>query len=412
MDRLLNGDSPTHGPDRARADTGVMRGSNQSGMRAHNERLVLSLIRQLGPMAKAEIARRSGLSAQTVSVIMRALEEDGLLAKGDPVRGKVGQPSVPMHLNPEGAFFLGLKIGRRNEELVLTDFVGQVKARLQRTHAYPRPDDTLRFAVESITTVTAGLTAAQRSRIAGLGVAMPFEMWNWARLIGVDPVDMASWQDREIKTELAAQVPYPVYLQNDASCACGAELVFGAQDSPRDFLYFFVGYFIGGGLVLNGALYNGRSGNAGALGSMPVPGGAGPLQLIDVASLSGLEKLLEARGHPTQELWRDPELWSVDPAPLAVWLDGAAKGIAHAIAASASLIDFETVLIDGWIPASLRQRLVEATTSALARINLAGITPPEVRPGTVGPSARSLGAACLPLSERFLVDGQAFLKQG
>ncbi len=66
------------------------RGSNQSGMRAYNERLVLSLIRRSGPTSKAEIARLTGLSAQTVSVIMRALEADGLLKKGARVRGRVG----------------------------------------------------------------------------------------------------------------------------------------------------------------------------------------------------------------------------------------------------------------------------------------------------------------------------------
>ena len=58
------------------SDTGI-RGSNQAGMRAHNERLVLSLIRRHGATAKADIARATGLSAQTVSVIMRALEADG-----------------------------------------------------------------------------------------------------------------------------------------------------------------------------------------------------------------------------------------------------------------------------------------------------------------------------------------------
>ncbi|MDE3122078.1 MAG: MarR family transcriptional regulator, partial [Paracoccaceae bacterium] len=82
-------------------------------MRAHNERLVLSLVRH-EPMAKSDIARITGLSAQTVSVIMRSLEADGLLLRGEPIRGRIGQPSVPMHLNPEGAFFFGVKIGRRS----------------------------------------------------------------------------------------------------------------------------------------------------------------------------------------------------------------------------------------------------------------------------------------------------------
>ena len=68
--------------ERPLADPVVLRGSNQSGMRAHNERLVLSLVRQNGALAKSDIARISGLSAQTVSVIMRALEQDGTTKSG------------------------------------------------------------------------------------------------------------------------------------------------------------------------------------------------------------------------------------------------------------------------------------------------------------------------------------------
>src|SRR5689334_14542342 len=90
------------------------RGSNQSGVRLYNERLVLSLIRRHGSLPKAEIARLTGLSAQTISVIMRPLEKDRLVAKRPRQRGKVGQPSVPFALEPEGAFALGLKIGRRS----------------------------------------------------------------------------------------------------------------------------------------------------------------------------------------------------------------------------------------------------------------------------------------------------------
>ena len=78
--------------DRQSADDLGLRGSNQSGMRDHNERLVLSLVRQNGALAKSDIARITGLSAQTVSVIMRSLEQDRLLLRGEPVRGRIGQP--------------------------------------------------------------------------------------------------------------------------------------------------------------------------------------------------------------------------------------------------------------------------------------------------------------------------------
>ena len=67
-----------------------------------------------GAAAKsAEVARLVGVSTQTASVIMRSLEKRGLIERCAPVRGKVGQPSVPMQLARDGALFFGLKVGRR-----------------------------------------------------------------------------------------------------------------------------------------------------------------------------------------------------------------------------------------------------------------------------------------------------------
>ena len=115
----------------------LQRGTNQAGMRAQNERLVLSLVRRHGPLAKSEIARMTGLSAQTVSVIMRHLEADRLLRRGEPQRGRVGQPSVPMSLDPEGAFFLGAKVGRRSLDFVLVDFVGGIRHQSRASYPFP-----------------------------------------------------------------------------------------------------------------------------------------------------------------------------------------------------------------------------------------------------------------------------------
>ena len=77
----------------------------------------------------------------------------------------------------------------------------------------------------------------------------------------------------------------------------------GNPGHALDFLYFYIGSFVGGGIVLNGSLYPGRSGNAGALGSLPVPAssraGSSSQQLIRSASIYVLEQqLLAAGGDP------------------------------------------------------------------------------------------------------------------
>ena len=63
------------------------------------------MLRSTGPKPKAEVARLLGLSPQTASVIMRNLEERGFIERCAPVRGKVGQPSIPMRLARNGALF-------------------------------------------------------------------------------------------------------------------------------------------------------------------------------------------------------------------------------------------------------------------------------------------------------------------
>lgn len=386
------------------------RGSNQSGLRAHNERLVLTLVRQMGPLPKAEIARLTGLSAQTVSVIMRALETEGLLRKGEKLRGRVGQPSVPMALAADGAYFLGLKVGRRSLDLVLIDFVGQVQDRVHLTHKLPTPEGVVQFANDSIGRLLDQLTETQRARVAGLGIAIPFRLWDWAKPLGVNPGELAGWRDRDIAREIATNWDFPVYLQNDASAACGAELVFGETDRPSDFLYFFIGFFVGGGLVVDNALYTGRTGNAAALGSIPLGmHGASTRQLVDVASLASLEKELIAVGGNADMIWENPKSWSVQDDIVERWMDEACEGLAYAILSAVCLVDFPLVMIDGWLPDDIRAEIVRRTQDRVTSANLAGVAAPDVRAGTIGSDARSLGAASLPLSERFLVDKDTFL---
>lgn len=380
------------------------RGTNQSGMRDYNERLVLSLVRRNGSLAKTDIARLTGLSAQTVSVIMRELEDAGLLLRNEPVRGRIGQPSIPMSLAPEGAFFLGLKIGRRSAELVLIDFLGSLKAMLQLSYRYPAPRETVDFVTDGIKRIRAGLTVEQDRRIAGLGIAMPFELWNWADAAGAPREVMENWRNRDIKADIQAQVNFPVYLQNDATSACGAELVFGKGGNPRDFIYFYIGAFAGGGIVLNGALYGGPTGNAGAVGSMPVPGPDGrPRQLIDIASIAMLEKALNEKGRDAAFLWTSPRDWGDLGSELDEWIASAAAGLAYAIVSASAVIDFQAAVIDGWMPVSVRSRLVAAVADALTKIDAEGLALPPVREGTVGIHARAMGGASLPLSDRFLV---------
>lgn len=380
-------------------------GVNQTGIRDHNERLVLSLIQRHGALASAEVARRANLSPQTASTITRKLEADGLLLRGEPQRGKVGKPLVPMTLNPEGVQSIGVNIGRRSAELAAVDFTGRVLAQERLTYAYPTPAPVVDFLRRAIPAMIRGLRlgGGQRDRLAGLGVSAPFELWNWLASVNAPAEEMDRWRGFDLGGAVAGIAGLDVVVENDATSACTAEHVFGRGRQFSDYAYFFIGSFIGGGVVLNGTVYPGR-GNAGAFGTLPVPdGSAGASQLIHNASIYTLERAVAEAGHDTATLWTFPQDWSGIEAELGPWIGHTARHLALAAVAVSSVIDFEAVLIDGAVPEEVRARIVEATRRALGEVDCQGIAAPRIEEGSIGRNARAVGSAALPILSKYLL---------
>lgn len=396
-----------------KASTGeYSRGTTQTGVRLYNERLVLSLVRQHGSLPKAEIARLTGLSAQTVSVIVRQLEGDGLLRRLTPQRGKVGQPLVPFELDPDGAFAIGLKVGRRSSDLLLLDLAGRVRRAIHQPYPFPAPRDLLGFVEAGTAELTSELSTDAKKRISGLGVAAPFELWNWAEEAGAPPDVLEAWRSFDLAGEIGRVFDWPVHFCNDATAACAAELLFGRGKDYRTYVYFYVGYFIGGGIVINGSLHQGRNGNAGALGSFPVPAKDGATQqLIRTASLHRLERLIRERGGNPDLLWREPSGWPEAGTALDAWIAEAATGMATAAAGAACVLEPVAIIIDGAMPENVRSQLVEAVSAATGTLDMQGISPFEVVEGTIGFDARAMGAASLPLFDNFIIDRNVLFKE-
>ena len=391
-------------------------GANQTGVRLYNERLVLSLMRRHRQLSKIEVARQTGLSVQTASAILNHLHADGLLRRETPLRGKVGQPTVPFSLDPEGAFALGYKIGRRSCDLVLVDFAGAIRDRAHETCAYPQPGPTLEFVARALPRLIDRLSASQRARLVGLGVATPFYLWNWGEEIGAPAGAIAGWRNIDIKSEIAKLCPVPTILCNDASSACAAELFFGEGWRHHDFVYFFIGAFIGGGVVINDALYLGRTGAAGALGSIPIMrldenNRLVARQLIHFASLYQLERRVREAGLDPSSIWRTPGAWDDFGGALGDWIEETARALALACLSALSVIDFEAVVIDGAIPVAIRAQLVARVAEIYETLDRRGLVDPTIRAGSIGADARALGGAALPLIANFARDREVLFKE-
>ena len=323
------------------------------------------------------------------------------------MRGKVGKPSIPMRLASDGAFSFGVKIGRRSADLVLMDLTGQTRQLRQLTYASPVPSEIFNFLDEGVQSITREMSDRDVSHICGIGIAAPFEMWNWPETSDTQNGAYTTWKDIDIKAQAHALTGLPVMLMNDATAACQAEHTYGRGKAFRDYAYFFLGAFIGGGIVLNNAVFEGRQGNAGALGSLRSIGPNGEsMQLVDTASIHQLELRLREVDLDPQQLWSDPDSWHrlsryVDP-----WLGQTAQELAKAALSTCSVIDFEAILIDGAFPASVRDDLVARVRRYLVTQDTRGLIPPRIEAGSIGGKARAIGAATRPIGAQFMLNAR------
>src|SRR5689334_19468833 len=144
----------------------------------YNERVILSTLRRLAPASKADLARRVGLTSNAAGVIVRKLEDSGLVRTVGKRYGGRGQPATILELDPEGAYSVGVRIDRDLVETVLVDFRGAILHRA-RLDALPEPAAAIAAVSDSVRRFRRALGPNRRSRIAGIGLATPYNLGSW-----------------------------------------------------------------------------------------------------------------------------------------------------------------------------------------------------------------------------------------
>ena len=168
------------------------RSAGTTGLRRPNDRRLFQLLRRLGEASKAELARRAQLTSTAVGTIIQALEQDGLVSPtGRRVEGQRGQPATLVSINPKGAFGIGVRLDRDAIESILVDLDGEIIGRRVHDRLLPAPAETLALVVADIDALLASLGKRERERIAGIGVAQPYNLGAWLRELGLDSPSFA-----------------------------------------------------------------------------------------------------------------------------------------------------------------------------------------------------------------------------
>lgn len=397
----------------------VGQGSNSVQLRHYNERVVLDAIRRLGQASKADVARHARLTPPAISDILGALVDAGYVEPQGKRTGGKGQPSALYGLAARGGFSIGLHIGRRSLDAVLMSFSGEVLAYEQHDHDHPKPSVIRATGDELIRSFQEQL-GPEASRLIGLGISAPYFLGSWDVELGF-PTDVSeAWRDVDVSGLFASAAGLPTFVENDASAAAAAELVFGAGQRLRDFVHLSISTLIGGGLILDGVLQTGPSGNAAAYGPMPVtpsrlssvPPPQGPFELLlRRASIYGLVNHLAAAGVPVRRVRELDPMPAAARVPFAEWQADCADALAQAIVSTVAVVDVEAVVIDGLLPETLMRETVASVEARFRAILPEGVVAPSILLGSIGPRASAMGAAILPIYLQFAPDSSVLTRK-
>jgi predicted NBD/HSP70 family sugar kinase len=375
--------------------------AGQHTVRRHNSALVLDTISATPGVSRAEIAARTGLTKATVSALVdRLIGADLVLDSGPQRKAGPGRRASALSLSPAGPHGLGVEIGVDHVTTCLVDLTGNV--RTQRTRAADNRGPSGRALAGVTRTLQAALRAARDEgvRVGGLGVAVPGLVDSAAGMLRVAP--NLGWHDVDVASALGngpGLEGLPVEVGNEANFAALAELWTGEHGELRDFVYVSGGVGIGGGIVVDGALFDGVRGLGGELGHFCVdPNGpacaCGSRGCLEV--LAGRDAIRRGSGTGTGS--RDPlddlvRKLTEGEAVAVETVREAGHWLGHALANVLNLLDVPAVVLGGsyarlhpW----LREPLLAQLHQRVLGANWTGI---DLRASTLGTQAPVRGAA-------------------
>lgn len=376
-------------------------GSQSSLHRANLERVVRA-VRLAGSLTQAEIARTTGLSAATVSNIVRELKEAGTVEVTDTSAG--GRRARSVSLSGDAGIVIGVDFGHTHLRVAVGNLAHQVLAEESEpldvdaswVEGFDRAEALVGRLIEGI--------GVGRDKVIGVGLGVPGPIDVESGTLGSTAI-LPGWAGINPRRELSQRLGVPVYVDNDANLGALGELVWGSGRGVKDLAYIKVASGVGAGLVINGQIYRGPGGTAGEIGHITLDesgpvcrcGNRGCLETFAAARY--VLPLLQGSHGPELTMERVVELArGGDPGCRRVITD-VGRHIGSGVASLCNLLNPSRVVLGGSLAdagelvlAPIRESVGRYAIPSAAR-QLSVLT------GSLGGRAEVLGALALVLSE-------------
>ena len=369
-------------------------GTNLEHARAHNRRVIIEAIRLHGELTRAELARLTALTPQTVSNIVAELEQAELLTSRQPRKQGRGQPAIPVTLNPASAFSIGIHLDHQTLLIVLVDLTGEIHFRRLIMVQKPQPDATLARIAEVLAEIKQQ-TGARWQKVLGIGVVMPGP-FGVEGISSMGPTTLHGWEDVDIAARLAEMSGLPVTLENDATVAAIGERFHGVARHLNSFIYLYIGTGLGAGIIMDGHVYSGHAHNAGEVGHVVVEPGGRECYCGNHGCLERYVSLQAAY-----------EFCGLDPMSA---LPEDLLPLRQGINMLECIFDAESVIIGGMMPAVLLDKIIQRLPPLYQSVRGRYLTGTRLKTGMTGSDTAALGAAALPIFDEFNPQFQVLMK--
>lgn len=388
----------------------MLQGTNLQYANSFNIRIVIESIRLYGPVSRGEVAKKTSLTAQTVTNITKKLLHSNLIVEGDRVQEGRGAPSILLKLNEDAAFSIGFDLDKDHMTGVLIDLDGNMRQRISQPLKFLRSEEAIEL-MEDFVHQLITLEGIPSDMIWGVGVGLPGPM-----LISegsvlknmVNPQYLPGWDNEPVVELLQKKLNLPIYLENNASAAAIGERWYGAGKHINNFFYIYIGAGLGGGLFINGQLHSGATGNAGELGYAPILQSESDKlsdmkpHLGEYFNLALLNDRLEKEEESIQTLEDLERLFEAKNQTVVNWYQTGAEKLVPLLLSIEYLIDPEVIFVGGRLPENILGSILAKIEKDLPEMRIYKKPQgPEIRRSTAGVDAGALGVATLPLYATF-----------
>jgi len=240
--------------------------ADQRMMRRLNNQIVINILKNQGPLSRANVSAISGLNRSTISAIINDLIDEGWVRETNLQSDRIGRPGMLLEINPAAGFAIGIEIGVDFVLVAVMDFSANV---IWRKHIDTNPDEgqiTIQEKAFKITSEAIDIGKDHCLRPLGIGIAVPGLVDVHQGVLKFAP--NLRWKDIPLRLIWTQQFHIPVTIENEANAAALGEYYYGAAKGIDDFIYIAAGYGLGSGIIIDGDLLRGNKGYASEVGHM------------------------------------------------------------------------------------------------------------------------------------------------